>query len=168
MKKSYLEESAVSKNEEIFPGRVLRCIHVVLEKNMNQKLKEFNLTKSQLDIMKFLELNKNRKVIQKDLENYFRISNPTVTGLLNRLEQKDLIVRKKSETDKRVHYIEATPKAELLKERLHQTGLDTDRLLLENFSSEEITQLNTLLTKLMNVLIQEEENQNAKSTAVSD
>ena len=83
-------------------GFYFRCIQSQLEKAMNEQLKEFDLTKSQLDILRFLKYVKKDHVNQKDIEEFFHISNPTVTGLLNRMEQKGYVVRIHSPDDKRI------------------------------------------------------------------
>ena len=93
-------------------GFYFRCIQSQLEKAMNEQLKEFDLTKSQLDILRFLKYVKKDHVNQKDIEEFFHISNPTVTGLLNRMEQKGYVVRVHSPDDKRIRYIQITDKVE--------------------------------------------------------
>ena len=54
---------------------------------MNEGLKKYDLTKSQRDVLGYLHFTDKDPVIQKDIEEHFHISNPTVTGILNRLEQ---------------------------------------------------------------------------------
>ena len=60
--------------------------------------------------MGYLHFTDKNPVIQKDIEEHFHISNPTVTGILNRLEQKGFIERKQSLKDKRVRTIVLTKK----------------------------------------------------------
>ena len=55
-------------------------------------------------------------IIQRDIEEHFHISNPTVTGILNRLEQKGFIERKLNQKDKRVRAIVLTQKEQDLHE----------------------------------------------------
>lgn len=79
----------------------------------NRKLRESDLTKAQLDVIRFLyERQKEKKItMQKDIEKYFSISNPTVSNLLTRLENKDFITRSHKQEDRRARYIELTQKA---------------------------------------------------------
>ena len=77
---------------------------------MNEGLKKYDLTKTQRDILGYLHFTDKNPVIQKDIEEHFHISNPTVTGILNRLEQKGFIERKQSLKDKRVRTIVLTKK----------------------------------------------------------
>lgn len=81
-----------------------------MEKTMNEALRKYDLTKSQQDVLGFLHHTNKEFVIQKDIEEHFHISNPTVTGLLNRLEQKGFIERIKDPRDKRSRIIVLTEK----------------------------------------------------------
>ena len=79
-------------NDEI--GFILVLIKKKMDKHMNEGLKKYDLTKSQRDVLGYLHFTDKEVVIQKDIEEHFHISNPTVTGILNRLEQKGFIERK--------------------------------------------------------------------------
>ena len=93
-------------NDEI--GFYLSLIKKKMDKHMNEGLKKYDLTKTQRDILGYLHFTDKNPVIQKDIEEHFHISNPTVTGILNRLEQKGFIERKQSLKDKRVRTIVLT------------------------------------------------------------
>ena len=95
-------------NDEI--GFYLSLIKKKMDKHMNEGLKKYDLTKTQRDILGYLHFTDKNPVIQKDIEEHFHISNPTVTGILNRLEQKGFIERKRSLKDKRVRTIVLTKK----------------------------------------------------------
>ena len=95
-------------NDEI--GFYLSLIKKKMDKHMNEGLKKYDLTKTQRDILGYLHFTDKNPVIQKDIEEHFHISNPTVTGILNRLEQKGFIERKQSLKDKRVRTIVLTKK----------------------------------------------------------
>lgn len=101
-------------NDEI--GFYLSLIKKKMDKHMNEGLKKYDLTKTQRDILGCLHFTDKNPVIQKDIEEHFHISNPTVTGILNRLEQKGFIERKQSLKDKRVRTIVLTKKEQDLHE----------------------------------------------------
>ena len=101
-------------NDEI--GFYLSLIKKKMDKHMNEGLKKYDLTKIQRDILGYLHFTDKNPVIQKDIEEHFHISNPTVTGILNRLEQKGFIERKQSLKDKRVRTIVLTKKEQDLHE----------------------------------------------------
>ncbi|WP_415966981.1 MarR family winged helix-turn-helix transcriptional regulator [Faecalitalea cylindroides] len=139
-------------------GFYFRCIQSQLEKAMNEQLKEFDLTKSQLDILRFLKYVKKDRVNQKDIEEFFHISNPTVTGLLNRMEQKGYVVRIHSPDDKRIRYIQITDKVEDIDKKIKKHIDYSEGVIAKDLSQEERNLLFKLLAKVKDNLIKEEEN----------
>lgn len=148
------------KNKKFGYGFYFRCIQGQIEKYVNENMKEYNLTKSQLDVLRYLDQNKDRPIFQKDIEDFFHISNPTVTGLLNRLEEKGYIIRKKSDKDKRIHLIERTRKADIMKENYAKNIQVLEKRIAAGLSPEEKEQLFVLLSKVIQNLIEEEEKNN--------
>ncbi|WP_067840927.1 MarR family winged helix-turn-helix transcriptional regulator [Amphibacillus sediminis] len=94
----------------------IRLVYFALEREKNLYFEKQNLTASQGDILLFLAgaKKRNKDVNQKDIEMHFRLTNPTVTGLLNRLEEKQFVKRVKSETDARNKLIFLTEQSELV------------------------------------------------------
>lgn len=101
-------------NNEI--GFYFSLIKKKMDKHMNEGLKKYDLTKSQQDVLGYLHFTDKDPVIQRDIEEHFHISNPTVTGILNCLEQKGFIERKLNQKDKRVRAIVLTQKEQDLHE----------------------------------------------------
>ena len=94
-------------------GFLIKQVHILQEQRLNRKFEHFGLTAAQTFtlVSLFKAREKNEKLNQKDLERILDISNPTVTGILNRLEAKDLIRRVTCKHDARIRYIEVTKKA---------------------------------------------------------
>ncbi len=108
------EVKTVCDNNDI--GFYFSLIKKKMDKHMNEGLKKYDLTKSQQDVLGYLHFTDKDPVIQRDIEEHFHISNPTVTGILNRLEQKGFIERKHNPKDKRVRAIVLTQKEQNLHE----------------------------------------------------
>ena len=108
-------------------------------------------------MLRFLRWTKLEKVSQKDIEEFYHISNPTVTGILNRLEQKGYIRRVISESDKRVHYIESTEKALELEKAVQRSVKLIEAKLVEGLQPDEKEMLFILLEKVTNNVIEKEE-----------
>lgn len=139
-------------------GYYFRCIDSILDKSMNEQLKQFDLTKSQQDVLHFLHRNKKNQIKQKDIEDFFHISNPTVTGILNRLEQKGYIERISSESDKRVKYIQETETAEALHKTLITNIKRMENQMVDALSVEDQETLYRLLGEVYRNLLKEETN----------
>lgn len=122
------EVNTVCDNDEI--GFYFSLIKKKMDKHMNEGLKKYDLTKSQRDVLGYLHFTDKEVVIQKDIEEHFHISNPTVTGILNRLEQKGFIERKHNPKDKRVRAIVLTQK----EQDLHEDIENQIRIMESKFS----------------------------------
>ncbi|WP_304749201.1 MarR family winged helix-turn-helix transcriptional regulator [Dubosiella newyorkensis] len=144
------------EREQYSIGFYFHSISQQAEKLLNHKVRSIDLTKSQCDVLTFLFKNQNRQIIQRDIEHYFHISNPTVTGILNRLSQKGYIQRIRSASDKRVHSIEITPKAKELYQQLRLTRQEMNETFLKGMSPQEQENLLALLEKTLHNLMQAE------------
>jgi len=96
----------------IYVGMLLKLLNNSLNNELNHSLKELDLTISQFNIIMFLAAShkSGREVNQRDIEKHLNVKNPTVTGLLKRLEAKGFIKRYVSDIDGRYKRIELTDK----------------------------------------------------------
>ena len=119
-------------------GFYARVIHNQIERKSNSYLRDMGLTQTQGEVLTFIVFahKKGRSVKQKDIEDYYHISNPTVSGLLDRLEQKALIVRKKAEDAKRIHYIEPTEQGIELHQDMFDIVKKTETDMLEGIDPQ--------------------------------
>ena len=94
-------------------GFLLKQANLLHQMQLNQIFKEFDLTASQtFSLIYLFEAKRAQKEVnQKDIEREMDVSNPTVTGILNRLEHKGLIERVECPSDARVRNIVVTEKA---------------------------------------------------------
>ena len=147
----------MKSNEKFGYGFYFKWIDQACKKSMDDILVEYDLTKSQEEILRFLHYHENESIIQKDIENFFHISNPTVTGLLNRLEAKGFITRETSEDDKRVRTIKATTKSKAMREKMKRTIQANESQLVQGFTKEEKDMLYQLLIRVADNLHKKEE-----------
>ena len=133
-------------------GALIKWVNLTFETKINEVVKDSDLTRAQCDILMFLNRTRYENphnVTQREIEKEFHISNPTVTGLLNRLEAKEFIERVPSQKDGRYKVIVLTDKAEpILKEiglKLESNEVD----ILSRLTSEEQECLRSLLLKII-------------------
>lgn len=140
-------------------GFLVSTLHHILRSQINNLVRDEDLTKPQFDCLVFIHKCEKRgqRVIQRDLENYFRISNPSVSSMLNRLEGKELIRREFSADDRRIRYVVLTPKA------LEQIGKvdsmlnDAEKKMLSGLSEQELSEGRAFLEKILCNLTGKEE-----------
>ena len=129
---------------------LLRAVNRRAEKLANQELAKFDLTSTQFRTLTYLSHQPPLTVRQCDLEVFFSKSNPAVTGILNNMEQKDLIRRVCNPADGRSKVLEITEKGLALLPQLDAYRGWMDKLLTENMTEEEIAILIVLLKKMRN------------------
>ncbi len=92
-------------------GILIKFINGKIINKINKNLSEFNLTGVQHEILCFIDRNEfERDVFQKDIEKCLKLTNPTVTGIVKRLEEKKMIARCPSSTDARYKCLHVTEK----------------------------------------------------------
>lgn len=141
-----MEDYAMNESIEF----LLRAVNRRAEKLANQELAKFDLTSTQFRTLMYLSHQPPLTVRQCDLEVFFSKSNPAVTGILNNMEQKDLIRRVCNSADGRSKVLEITEKGLALLPQLDAYRGWMDKLLTENMTEEEKAILIVLLKKMRN------------------
>ena len=119
-------------------GSLSRQLHLAMEKSFNKDLEEFGLTGIQARILFYIcHVERKGEINQRDIEHRMHLSNPTVSGILQRLEDKGLIVREVSKTDARSKCIEPSEITRTFAEKLHQKGQILEERLLKGITPEE-------------------------------
>ena len=114
----------------------------------NVHLNTIGLTQSQADIIVYLAQASDQKIHQRAIERALNYSNPTITGLLNRLEQKGLITRTVDVNDSRMRLISLTNDALSIVEEIYRSIQETEKKLLDGLSKEEIDLLAPLMARI--------------------
>jgi len=73
----------------------------------------------------------------RDIELEFKLSHPTVSGLLSRLEQKAFSELRTDPKDRRCKRIYILPKGKECHDRMHQTILNNEERMVQDFTEEE-------------------------------
>lgn len=133
-------------------GMLLWMLNNRLSARCNKELEEIDLTVSQSEIIIYLIHNEDREVNQRDIELEFKLMNPTVTGILNRLEKKGFVKRTKSISDRRYKKVELTEKGKKMKGEMLKKVIETKMKLFEGLSDEELNTFgNTLRVLIDNI-----------------
>ncbi|HCV53991.1 MAG TPA: MarR family transcriptional regulator, partial [Exiguobacterium sp.] len=90
----------------------------------------------------------NSPQIASALSQEFQFSASMITALADELTKKELISRERSELDRRVVELRATPKGIELYEKLESMKMDYLADVFEDFSDQELELFRSLLTKL--------------------
>lgn len=100
-------------------------------------------------IIRYLSVNEERDVYQKDVEKAFGITRSTASRVLTLMEEKNLIRRQNVEKDGRLRKIVLTERSQKMSQQMRKLGEKTDRQLLKGFSSLEEKQLYLFLDRML-------------------
>ena len=120
-------------------------------------LKRDNLTYSQINVLFFVRKSGGR-VSQKEIEEYLKVSHPTVVGLVQRLENTGYIICERDENDKRNKLVSTTDQFEQLVKQLDAKRAANNERLLEGLSDQDLDKLTVYLTTIYENSVKRREN----------
>jgi DNA-binding MarR family transcriptional regulator len=126
-------------------GHIFRLNNALI-KQKNREMGQYDLTSIQADVLVYILANSQKgEINQLDIQSVFKLTNPTVSGIIDRLEEKDFIKRVKSQKDARFRKLIPMPKGEELYAVLKQCGSNAEAELVKNMTEEEAEEFNRLL-----------------------
>lgn len=136
------------KYEESLPLKLLRAREATMN-FFRPVLQEISLTEQQWRIIRVLA--QHGELESKQLADLCCILSPSLTGIINRLEQQDYIQRRRSPEDQRRVLLSLTAKAQTMFEQVTPLLEDRYREITEQFTQENLDQLSQLLNKLTQI-----------------
>lgn len=130
-------------------GFLFKQINTVYEKEFNRRLKSLGITASQCEVLDFLFRSGKEEVTQRDVERALNLKNPTVTGLLKRLDEKGFILSVPNARDRRCKNIYLTEKAYDIQRRMEMDRKKIDRMLTLGMTKKEVEALERMLQKVL-------------------
>ena len=127
-------------------GYLLRVLHWCTDQSMTAALETMDLTASQGHIMAYLA-HQSQPPCSRDIEAAFQLSHPTVSGLLQRLEQKGFIEQRSDPEDRRKKRIYVLEKGRQCHQLMHDTIKENEQRIVRDFSPEEQAQFAALLSR---------------------
>ncbi|MCJ8310034.1 MAG: MarR family transcriptional regulator [Rhizobiaceae bacterium] len=106
----------------------------------------YNLTEQQWRVLRVLWSSK--KVTSVELSNRTLIPAPSLVGVLDRLEKKDLVTRVRSVEDRRAVFVVATAQGQALDEEVSPQVAEIDRQLRASVTAEEWRMMEQVLEKI--------------------
>jgi len=110
--------------------------------------KKYKITTSQYHTLNVIHNFKEKNISINEIKEYLVIMNADITRIVDKLEKKGYVIRKRSKKDRRMVRVRIT---EAGVELVNQISLLIDKSHQENFSSlskDELRSLNNLLKKL--------------------
>ena len=135
--------------EEYEIGKKVQMLSRKIKRKMDETFLEYGITGGQAFMLKYIhEKSTNGKVYAKDIENEFDMRRPTVTGILQLMEQNGLIERKAEGKDARLKEIFITKKGMEIGEKIDSNVKRVEKKLVKDISINEIQTFLTIIGKL--------------------
>lgn len=134
-------------------GPKIKRIDQLCKIRMNKNLEQLDITVAQMHVLLHLFHCKGDKITQKMLSEHLEVKHSTMSGILNRLKEKELIEINVDNENKKYKNITLTEKALEKIEFMSCQRNETEAILLNGFSQNEIEQLYGYFERLYNNLV---------------
>lgn len=118
-------------------GHKIKQLHMLTDQCLGQTLNQLELTPTQSRILGYLVRNRERQLCPRDVEEFFSLTHPTVSGILSRLEDKGFLTFRLDQRDRRCKRISVTPKALVSQAQIEVTIDAVEAQLIQGFTQEE-------------------------------
>ncbi len=137
----------MSKNRD--GGYLISQIHQLSGRIFSRKLKAYQIDINHAQGRIIFALWKKDQIPINDLSEETALSKSSLTTMLERLDESGHIVRRQSETDKRVTLVCLTPKSSSLRADYQSVSADMTELFYKGFTDSEIELVESLLKKVL-------------------
>jgi len=142
---AYYMQSMITKHDDLL-GTLVHDVAHLLRLDIDRRVAPFNLTRT-----KWLALgiiHHNPGLTQAELASELELGAAAVGRLVDRLEDREFVLRSQSPDDRRAYTLSLTPEALALFSSLDETASDLRSELLEGLTEREVSSLNRGLSKL--------------------
>jgi len=122
-------------------------IHRGMRRFFEFQMKKYGITPPQFEVL--ISLWTEDGLVLSDLSKRLSRDGPTITGIIDRMEKKQLVRRERSTRDRRIIKVFLTSKAKEMKDELNELQHTAGEDIIDNFSSKDIETLELLLAKLL-------------------
>ena len=126
----------------------VKILNTTIERAINKELSMYQITSAQSDILIYLHRHPTRVICQKDLETALSLTHPTVSSILKRLDEKQLITSASLADDHRFKQIKLTAKSESIIAQLNKKVEEIYMRAIAGFRTDEIDAFSALLRKM--------------------
>lgn len=117
-------------------ARLFFQVEKTLKHGMRRTFEDVGLTMPQCLVIGALIKSGEMKI--SELSSKVKLSNSTVSGIIDRLENQGMVVRTRSEKDRRTVYVKTTKKVEDIHKGIHKKVEESFENLLSSGTDEEM------------------------------
>ena len=127
---------------------LLKQIHDVQKKNIDNTLRNLDLTFSQINVLRALVHTAEKQMSLKELEKILHVAQSTTARIVTKMESKGLIDSFSDVSDKRIKYIRLTQYGEQYSSNAKQKLEEEETRLLSSLTETEKMVFVSLLQKI--------------------
>ncbi len=144
-KKKVTKKAAIAEIVQSF-----RRIFKAIQQYSEEVLKEFGVTGPQLWLLKTIRQEGGTSVTELSQKMYLHIS--TVSGIIDRLEGKGYVTRKREEADRRVVMVHLTQAGKRIVDQAPEPSQGKLLYSLQNLSEKEVVEMYEALQKIVRLM----------------
>jgi DNA-binding MarR family transcriptional regulator len=126
-------------------GFPIKLISERITKNINQQLKTYGVTLTQMRVLNFMAGRPGCCATQREIEDFLHVTHPTVVGILKIMVRNDLIEYVHHTPARRTKPARLTPRSHEILDALKHSGDQFQREAFTDFSGDECSALHSLL-----------------------
>ncbi len=128
----------------------ISSIHRHMRNIFDTQMKKYDITPSQFEVL--MALWAEEGLVLSDIGRKLFRDGPTITGIIDRLESKKLVRRERCTKDRRIIRVFVTQKGFKLNENLMKVQDEAGKLIMKEFSENDIDILEKILEKFLVVV----------------
>lgn len=128
-----------TSNKSVEVARLFQEVMHIFRHSMKKAFIDTGMSAPQGMVIGLLSRNKKMKVTE--LSKALSLSNSTVSGIIDRLESQEMVVRERSKEDKRVVYVRISPKFEDMHKSFHNELEKNIENIMSKGSKEELQKI---------------------------
>lgn len=143
----------VQDESQVTLGRLLYEVGRIWRRRIDSSLQMWGLTQAKWNVIAALEYDSDDSgLLQRELAQLAAVEPPTMTSLLDRMENEGWVRRESCEEDRRGKRIFLTDKASSIVEQVRALSLEVEKDVFAELSPEIYEQLRQGLMKMRSVL----------------
>jgi DNA-binding MarR family transcriptional regulator len=119
-----------------------------LKNKLDKALMEFDITAAQFSVIIQIHLSV-QPITAAEIAERLGSDRPTISGIINRLEKKEIVIKAYNPEDKRSSYLEIKQEAKQLVHKIKNISDELTMDLFSMYSKEEARELTVMLSKLI-------------------
>ena len=131
-------------------GQLIKQISNILINDLNKRLKNYNITFSQLQVL--LVIKENNNICQKEIASLLKIKHTSLIDILKILERKELIIKSTSDDNAKYNEISLTKKADEMIKNLDLGKDRTQEMMADTLGYSSVEEMILKFREVLNKL----------------